>query len=101
MRTISHGEAKRLLSSLTGEPETIAQLRDYIDRQQSGPKDWESLTDREHNIRAANRAVEAISRVGTLNDDVRGLNARIDALEASNRDLGEVLAAVLGMMEKG
>ena len=98
---ISHGEARRLLNGLEGDPDTIARLGEYIRAQAHGPKDWESLTDREHNIRAANRAIEAISRVGALHSDMRAVEARISALEASQRDLSEVLEAVLAMIEGG
>ncbi len=96
---ISHHAARRLLDGLAGDPETIDKLAEYIRAQERGPKDWESLSDREHNIRAANRAVEAISRVATLNTDLAHANARIAALEAAQRDLSDVLEAVLGMIE--
>lgn len=52
--------------------------------------------------RAARRAIEAISRVGTLNTDVAALVKRIEALEEQNRDLDETLTGLITMLaEKG
>lgn len=96
---ITHRDARTLLGGLEGDPETVAKLAEYIRQQERGPADFEGLSEREHVTRAANRAVEAISRVGTLTSDLRAANARIAALEAQGRDLGEVLEAVLAMIE--
>lgn len=96
---ISHHQARRLVDSLAGDPETIAALRTYIAEQSHGPKDWDSLTDREHSVRASNRAVEAISRVATLADDLGKAQARIAALEASTGDLNEIIGELLAMIE--
>lgn len=97
---ISYHQARRLLDTLSGDPETVAALRSYIDAQANGPRDWDSLTDREHSVRAANRAVEAISRVATLTDDLRKAQGEIDALRASQADLSDVLGEVLALLDK-
>ncbi len=60
---------------------------------------WEQETVSECAERAARRAIEAISRVGTLNTDFASLGDRVTALEASNRDLMSILGEVLGMLE--
>lgn len=99
IRTISHGAAKRLLDSLQGDGETVEQLRSYIVEQQHGPKDWDTVTDKEHSIIASTRAIEAISRVQTFNEDLSDANARIDRLEASQRDLSDIVAALLEIIE--
>lgn len=78
---ISHNEARAILRTLTGDSTQLARLADYIDAQQDGPRDWDRLSDREHSIRAANRAVEAISRVGTLNSDLSALVDRVATIE--------------------
>lgn len=96
---ITHYQAKQLLGGLEGDPETVAKLAEYIRAQERGPADFEALSDREHANRAANRAVEAISRVGTMQTDLRGHEARIAALEAQGRDLGDILGEVLAMIE--
>lgn len=96
---ITHHRAKQLLGGLEGDPETLAKLAEYIRAQERGPSDFEGLSEREHAIRAANRAVEAISRVGTLTTDLRASEARIAALEASQRDLSDILGEVLAMIE--
>jgi len=97
---ITHNQAKRLVANLEGDPDTLAKIRAYMDQEQFGPKIWDSLSDREHSIRAANRAVEAISRVGALAVDVSDQAARIGALEGSVRDLSEVLAALLELIDR-
>lgn len=98
---ITHHEAKRLLTTLEADPETITALRSYIDRQTNGPADWDTVSDREHSIRAANRATEAISRLGALMDDLRAIRSRIASLEAAQTDLSTVLEAVLSIIENG
>ena len=65
----THRDATLLLRSLDAEAGTIATLLDYVSAQERGPRADDNLSDREHSIRAANRAVEAISRVGTLTSD--------------------------------
>ncbi len=97
---ISHFAARRLIESLNGDPDTLASLAEYVRQQERGPIDFEGLSERQHATMAANRAVEAISRVGTLTTDLRDAEARIAAVEASQRDLSEVLAAVLAMIEE-
>lgn len=96
---ISHFAARRLIDSLTGDPETLASLTEYVRQQERGPIDFEGLSERQHATMAANRAVEAISRAGTLTTELREAEARIAAVEAQGRDLAEVLEAVLAMIE--
>lgn len=61
--------------------------------------DWDKETPSQCAERAARRAIEAISRVGTMSTDISALADRIEALEASNRDLTTVLETVLGILE--
>lgn len=61
--------------------------------------DWKSETVNQCAERAARRAIEAVSRVGTLTSDLAGANARIAALEARAVEFDALLGALLGMIE--
>lgn len=99
---VTHAQARRLLATLVEnldyDPETFSRMLDYIDSQERGPAADAHLSDREHSIRAANRAVEAISRCGALADDMAGQGARIASLEALCGDLAEALETLLGTL---
>ena len=98
---ITYHRARQVAQNLEGDPDTRALILAYIDQEQRGPKDWEALTDRDHSVRAANRAVEAISRVGTLTSDIATLNDRVASLEGVCLELEEMLVAALRMIEGG
>ncbi|MCB4862557.1 hypothetical protein K7W03_23480 [Sphingobium sp. PNB] len=96
---MTHNQARRLLQSLDVDDQTRQSLTQYINSQEKGPPDFDSLTDREHSIRASNRAVEAISRVATLQSDLDDAQERIAQLEDNQRSLATVLEAVLAMLD--
>lgn len=96
---ITHYKARQLLVGLEGDPETLKQLAEYIRAQERGPADFEALSEREHAIRAANRAVEAISRVATLTSDLARANAHIVALEDRVTALEGALIEIVELIE--
>lgn len=96
---MTHNQARRLLQTLDVDDRVRQSLTDYINRQEKGPPDFDNLTDREHSIRASNRAVEAISRVATLQSDLGDAQERIAQLEENQRSLATVLEAVLTMLD--
>lgn len=57
--------------------------------------DWEKETPVQVSERAARRAIEAISRVGTLNTDVVELTARVDGLTELCNVLVEEMAKLI------
>ena len=61
------------------------------------PIDWENEPPSMVAERAARRAIEAISRVGTLTTDVAALAARVEALEQANAQL---LAALFELADE-
>lgn len=90
---VTHAHARRLLDTLTGDPDTIAELSRYIEHEASLERLDNPSVARLANA-AERRSQEAIDRAVTLTGDVGRLVARIASLEASNRDLGEVLAII-------
>lgn len=58
--------------------------------------DWDKETPSQCAERAARRAIDAISRVGTLNTDVAALTDRVEALEHAN---GQLLAALVELAD--
>lgn len=58
--------------------------------------DWDNEPTAMVAERAARRAIEAISRCGTIGTDVEALTARVDAVEALCADLIEIIAAITG-----
>lgn len=64
------------------------------------PIDWETETVSQTAQRAARRAIEAISRVGTLTADLATANARIDALEAQAQGFDALLGAMLAEIDR-
>ena len=96
---LSHSSARRLLASLTGDEKTISALSRYI-AEQEAPEDWSNETTAQCANRASNRAIEAISRVGTLTSDLQAANNRIATLEASQAGLQAAAEAMLLMIEE-
>ncbi|MDD1452671.1 hypothetical protein NHF48_019840 [Sphingomonas sp. H160509] len=98
MPLISHDEAARLLDALSGDPETIAALSTYI-ASQAALERWDAATVGRTAAAAERRSTEAMHRNATFAADLRSVRDRIDELEASNRDLADVLAALLRMID--
>lgn len=96
---ITHNQARRLLATIDTDASTKDRLAQYINGQERGPAEWENLSDRDHSVRAAQRAVEAISRVATLTTDLGAAEARIASLEASVDELRGIVMEVLGLMD--
>lgn len=61
--------------------------------------DWETETVSQCAQRAARRAIEAISRVGTLTRDLAIANDRIASLEARAEETEIALGVLLAMIE--
>lgn len=97
---ISHHQAYRLLATVEGDDAAIAALKSYIETQQRGPKDCETLTQAEHLIRASNRAAEAISRLGACQSALSDAERRIVALEAAMDDQAALLIKLWDMLSQ-
>jgi hypothetical protein len=87
---LPHDHVKRLLNTLTGDPETIATIAAYIDDQAS-LEAWDHATTGRVAAAADRRSHEASARTITL-------DRRITDLEDSNRDLTALLGELMEMM---
>lgn len=88
---LPHDHVKRLLHTLTGDPETIETIARYIDEQAS-LEAWDNATVGRVAAAADRRSHEASARTITL-------NTRITDLEESNHDLTALLGELIEQME--
>jgi hypothetical protein len=98
---IPHAHAKRLLDTLAGDPETIAEIARYIEHQASLERMDNPSLARLANA-AERRSCEAISRSLTLAGDVGSLHERLTLVEATTAEFDATIAGLLMMLaEKG
>lgn len=91
LRSLSHFEAKRLVENLELDQDARAALIHYI-AAQAAPDDWSNETIAQEAGRASRRAIEAISRVATLNSDLNALSATVGDLSASLEAMATIIA---------
>jgi hypothetical protein len=76
MHHISHTDARRLIIAMDCPADVREALLIYV-AGNAAPDNWDNQTTAQHAARASARAIEAISRAGTLQTDLTALQAEV------------------------